>query len=146
MSQQYVFSTYKLGKTHPPDKKVLRDISLSFLPGAKIGVLGLNGSGKSTLLRIMAGVERDFDGEARPADGISIGYLPQEPELESEAAEESTGAGTVRSIGHTKKEKVSSNARSGLKIGKRKTSKAELALKNDGDQATGRYKPVARIL
>ena len=71
-----------LGKVYPPDSQVLKDIWLSFLPGAKIGVLGLNGSGKSTLLKIMAGVERNFGGEAFPADGITIGYLQQEPQLD----------------------------------------------------------------
>ena len=72
----------RLGKVWPGGKEVLRDISLSFLPGAKIGVLGLNGAGKSTLLKIMAGIETDFSGEAWPADGINIGYLAQEPELD----------------------------------------------------------------
>jgi ATP-binding cassette ChvD family protein len=71
-----------LGKIHPPDHVVLKDIWLSFLPGAKIGVLGLNGAGKSTLLRIMAGEDRDFVGEAWPADGITVGFLPQEPQLD----------------------------------------------------------------
>ncbi|MGB1062825.1 MAG: ATP-binding cassette domain-containing protein, partial [Ketobacter sp.] len=66
----------------PPKREILKDISLSFFPGAKIGVLGLNGAGKSTLLRIMAGVDKEFDGEARPATGINIGYLPQEPQLD----------------------------------------------------------------
>ena len=80
---QYVFTMSGLGKAWPGGKEVLKDISLSFLPGAKIGVLGINGAGKSTLLRIMAGVETDFQGEARPADGIRIGYLPQEPELDT---------------------------------------------------------------
>ena len=74
---------YKLGKTYPGGKEVLRDISLSFLPGAKIGVLGLNGAGKSTLLKIMAGIETDFSGEAKAADGLNIGYLAQEPELDA---------------------------------------------------------------
>ena len=81
MSSQYIFTMYKLSRTHPPDKQVLKDISLSFMPGAKIGVLGLNGSGKSTLLRIMAGIDTNIDGEARPQTGIRVGYLPQEPEL-----------------------------------------------------------------
>src|SRR6266704_6626962 len=72
-----------LGKVHPPDIKVLEDIWLSFLPGAKIGVLGLNGAGKSSLLRIMAGEDHEFLGEAFPADGLSTGFLPQEPRLES---------------------------------------------------------------
>ena len=79
---QYVYTMSRLGKAWPGGKEVLKDISLSFLPGAKIGVLGINGAGKSTLLRIMAGVETEFQGEARPADGIRIGYLPQEPELD----------------------------------------------------------------
>ena len=80
---QYVYTMSRLGKAWPGGKEVLRDISLSFLPGAKIGVLGINGAGKSTLLRIMAGVETEFQGEAQAADGIRVGYLPQEPELDS---------------------------------------------------------------
>jgi ATP-binding cassette ChvD family protein len=79
---QYIYTTNRLAKVVAPKRHILRDISLSFFPGAKIGVLGLNGSGKSTLLRIMAGVDPDFDGEARPQAGINIGYLPQEPELD----------------------------------------------------------------
>ena len=79
---QYVYTMQRLGKAWPGGREVLRDISLSFLPGAKIGVLGINGAGKSTLLRIMAGIETEFQGEATPADGIRIGYLPQEPELD----------------------------------------------------------------
>ena len=78
---QYVFTMNRVGKVVPPKKKILEDISLSFFPGAKIGVLGLNGSGKSTLLRIMAGIDTDILGEARPQAGIKIGYLPQEPQL-----------------------------------------------------------------
>ncbi len=78
---QYVYTMNQVAKVVPPRRFILRDISLSFFPGAKIGVLGLNGSGKSTLLRIMAGVDTEFDGEARPQPGIRIGYLPQEPEL-----------------------------------------------------------------
>ena len=81
---QYIYTTNRLAKVVPPKRYILRDISLSFFPGAKIGVLGLNGSGKSTLLRIMAGVDKDFDGEARPQAGIKIGYLPQEPELDAD--------------------------------------------------------------
>jgi energy-dependent translational throttle protein EttA len=81
MPPQYVFTMKGLGKTHPPDTVVLKDIWLSFLPGAKIGVLGANGAGKSTLLKIMAGVETNFTGEAFAGDGVSIGYLPQEPQL-----------------------------------------------------------------
>jgi len=81
---QYIFTMDKVGKVVPPKKHILKNISLSFFPGAKIGVLGLNGSGKSTLLRIMAGVDKDFLGEARPQPGTNIGYLPQEPELDPE--------------------------------------------------------------
>jgi len=79
---QYVFQMQQVGKIVPPQKKILRDISLSFFPGAKIGVLGLNGSGKSTLLKIMAGVDTEIEGEATPQKGLKIGYLPQEPELD----------------------------------------------------------------
>ena len=78
---QYIYTMQKVGKVVPPKRVILRDISLSFFPGAKIGVLGLNGSGKSTLLRIMAGLDKDIDGEARPQSGIRIGHLPQEPKL-----------------------------------------------------------------
>ena len=83
MSVQYVYTMQNLGKAYPGGKEVLKNISLSFLPGAKIGVLGLNGAGKSTLLRIMAGIETDFSGDAWAADGIQVGYLPQEPDLDS---------------------------------------------------------------
>ncbi|QFY89398.1 energy-dependent translational throttle protein EttA [Magnetovirga frankeli] len=79
---QYIFTMNRVGKVVPPKRVILRDISLSFFPGAKIGVLGLNGSGKSSLLRIMAGVDTDIEGEARPQPGINIGYLPQEPQLD----------------------------------------------------------------
>ncbi|MEL6199596.1 MAG: ATP-binding cassette domain-containing protein, partial [Pseudomonadota bacterium] len=79
---QYIYTMNRVSKIVPPKRQILRDISLSFFPGAKIGVLGLNGSGKSTLLRIMAGVDTEFDGEARPQPGINIGYLEQEPELD----------------------------------------------------------------
>ncbi len=82
MSSQYIFTMYKLSRVHPPDKEVLSDISLSFLPGAKIGVLGLNGSGKSTLLRIMAGKDTEYRGEAQLAPGASVGLLEQEPHLD----------------------------------------------------------------
>src|ERR687888_2317108 len=82
MSSQYIFTMYKLSRVHPPDKRVLEDISLSFLPGAKIGVLGPNGSGKSTLLRIMAGRDTEFRGDARLAPGASVGLLEQEPQLD----------------------------------------------------------------
>lgn len=79
---QYIYSMNRVGKIVPPKKHILKDISLSFFPGAKIGVLGLNGSGKSTLLRIMAGLDTEIEGEAIPQKGINIGYLPQEPELD----------------------------------------------------------------
>jgi len=82
MAHQYIFTMKDLRKVYPPNREVLKGIWLSFLPGAKIGVLGLNGAGKSTLLRIMAGVEEPSGGEARPAKGIRIGYLPQEPQLD----------------------------------------------------------------
>src|SRR5258708_19514790 len=79
---QFIYTMKGLGKVHPPDHVVLKDIWLSFLPGAKIGVLGLNGAGKSTLLRIMAGEEREFSGEAWAAEGVRVGFLPQEPVLD----------------------------------------------------------------
>ena len=93
---QYVYTMNRVGKVVPPKKQILKDISLSFFPGAKIGVLGLNGAGKSTLLRIMAGVDTEFEGEARPMQGINVGYLPQEPELDDtksvrETVEEALG-------------------------------------------------------
>ncbi len=80
---QYIYSMHRVSKVVPPKKTILKDISLSFFPGAKIGVLGLNGAGKSTLLRIMAGVDTEFEGEARPLAGTKIGYLPQEPVLDT---------------------------------------------------------------
>jgi energy-dependent translational throttle protein EttA len=79
---QYVYVMKSLSKTYPGGREVLRDIWLSFFPGAKIGVLGLNGAGKSTLLRIMAGEDRDFSGEAWAAEGARVGFLPQEPALD----------------------------------------------------------------
>ncbi|MBT4781844.1 MAG: energy-dependent translational throttle protein EttA [Gammaproteobacteria bacterium] len=84
MASQFVYHMSRVGKVVPPKREILKDISLSFFPGAKIGVLGLNGSGKSTLLRIMAGVDKEFNGEARPQADINIGYLPQEPQLDEE--------------------------------------------------------------
>ena len=81
MCAQYVYTMNRVGKLVPPKREILKDISLSFFPGAKIGVLGLNGAGKSTLLKIMAGLDTDIQGEARPQPGINIGYLPQEPQL-----------------------------------------------------------------
>ena len=79
---QFIYTMIGVSKTVPPNRTIIKDISLSFFPGAKIGVLGLNGAGKSTVLRIMAGVDKEFDGEARPQPGIRIGFLPQEPELD----------------------------------------------------------------
>ncbi|UOD51313.1 energy-dependent translational throttle protein EttA [Orrella daihaiensis] len=97
---QYVFTMNRVGKIVPPKKQILRDISLSFFPGAKIGVLGLNGAGKSTLLKIMAGIDKEIEGEATPMPGLDIGYLPQEPQLNPdhsvrESVEEGLGAVTA---------------------------------------------------
>lgn len=93
---QYVFTMNRVGKIMPPKRQILKDISLSFFPGAKIGVLGLNGSGKSTLIKIMAGIDKDIEGEATPMPNLNIGYLPQEPQLDPgktvrEAVEEGLG-------------------------------------------------------
>ena len=79
---QYVYTMIGVGKIVPPKREILKNISLSFFPGAKIGVLGLNGAGKSTLLRIMAGIDTDIIGEARPMPDMKVGYLPQEPQLD----------------------------------------------------------------
>src|SRR5215469_3490743 len=79
---QYVFTMNRVGKIVPPKRHILKDISLSFFPGAKIGLLGLNGSGKSTLIKIMAGVDKDIEGEATPMPNLNVGYLPQEPQLD----------------------------------------------------------------
>ncbi len=96
---QYIYTTNRLAKVVAPKRHILRDISLSFFPGAKIGVLGLNGAGKSTLLRIMAGVDKDFDGEARPQPGIKIGYLAQEPELDpNETVRQAVEAGVSETM------------------------------------------------
>ena len=81
---QYVMSMLRVSKVVPPKRQIIKDISLSFFPGAKIGLLGLNGAGKSTVLKIMAGVDTDFSGEARPQAGIKVGYLAQEPQLDPE--------------------------------------------------------------
>ena len=93
---QYIYTMNGVSKTVPPKRQIIKDISLSFFPGAKIGLLGLNGAGKSTVLKIMAGVDTDFQGEARPQAGIKVGYLAQEPELDPnktvrEAVEEGVG-------------------------------------------------------
>ena len=96
MSSQYIYTMNRVSKVVPPKRQIIKDISLSFFPGAKIGLLGLNGAGKSTVLKIMAGVDHDFEGEARPQPGIKVGYLPQEPQLDPEqtvreAVEEGVG-------------------------------------------------------
>ena len=96
MSSQYIYTMNRVSKVVPPKRQIIKDISLSFFPGAKIGLLGLNGAGKSTVLRIMAGVDTDFEGEARPQAGIKVGYLEQEPQLDPEktvreAVEEGVG-------------------------------------------------------
>ncbi len=93
---QYVYTMNRVGKIVPPKRQILKDITLSFFPGAKIGVLGVNGSGKSTFLKIMAGVDKDIEGEAVPMPGLKIGYLPQEPVMNPdqtvrEAVEEGIG-------------------------------------------------------
>ncbi len=98
---QYVYTMHRVSKVVPPNRTLIKDVSLSFFPGAKIGVLGLNGAGKSTVLRIMAGVDKEFDGEARAQPGIRIGYLPQEPELpEDETVREVVmgGVGEVKQL------------------------------------------------
>jgi energy-coupling factor transporter ATP-binding protein EcfA2 len=98
----YVYTMNRVGKIVPPKRQILKDISLSFFPGAKIGVLGLNGSGKSTLLKIMAGIDTDIQGDAVPMPGLNIGYLPQEPVLDPEqtvrqVVESGLGAGQAGS-------------------------------------------------
>ncbi len=96
---QYIYTMNRVSKIVPPKRQILRDISLSFFPGAKIGVLGLNGSGKSSLLRIMAGVDTEIDGEARPQPGIKVGYLPQEPQLDPD---KDVRGNVEEALGHVK--------------------------------------------
>src|SRR6201984_2089494 len=88
---QYIYTMIGVSKVVPPKREIIKDISLSFFPGAKIGLLGLNGAGKSTVLRIMAGVDTEFNGEARPQPGIKIGYLAQEPQLDPEKTAREAG-------------------------------------------------------
>jgi len=108
---QYIYTMHRVSRTVPPGRTILKDISLSFFPGAKIGVLGLNGSGKSTLLRIMAGVDTDHDGEARPMPGIRIGFLPQEPQLEPDkTVREVVEEGVADAVGLLKRFEEVSNA------------------------------------
>jgi ATPase components of ABC transporters with duplicated ATPase domains len=98
---EYIYTMMGVSKTVPPNREIIKDISLSFFPGAKIGVLGLNGSGKSTVLRIMAGIDQEYNGEARAQPGINIGYLPQEPQLEEDKTVREnveTGMGEVKSL------------------------------------------------
>ncbi len=99
---QYVFTMNRVGKIVPPKRQILKDISLSFFPGAKIGVLGLNGSGKSTLLKIMAGVDHEIEGEATPMPGIKIGYLPQEPQLDPDETVRQAVEGGMGEVLHAK--------------------------------------------
>src|SRR3546814_4120611 len=98
-SYQYIYVMKGLGKTYPGGKQVLKDIWLSFLPGAKIGVLGANGAGKSTLLKMMAGLDTEFTGEAWAADGVKIGYLAQEPQLD---ASKDVLGNVMEGVGETK--------------------------------------------
>lgn len=100
---QYVYSMHRVGKIVPPNRHILKNISLSFFPGAKIGVLGLNGAGKSTLLKIMAGVDTEIEGEARPQPGINIGYLPQEPQLDETKDVRGNIEGAVEDVVHALK-------------------------------------------
>ena len=100
---QYVYSMHRVGKIVPPNRHILKNISLSFFPGAKIGVLGLNGAGKSTLLKIMAGVDTEIEGEARPQPGINIGYLPQEPQLDETKDVRGNIEGAVEDVAHALK-------------------------------------------
>jgi len=99
---QYVFTMNRVGKIVPPKRHILKDISLSFFPGAKIGVLGLNGSGKSTLLKIMAGLDSEIEGEAKPMPGLRIGYLPQEPKLRPEQTVREAVEGGMEEVLHAK--------------------------------------------
>ncbi|NBW56100.1 MAG: ATP-binding cassette domain-containing protein, partial [Betaproteobacteria bacterium] len=100
---QYVFTMNRVGKIVPPKRQILKDISLSFFPGAKIGVLGLNGSGKSTLLKIMAGLDTEIEGEAQPMPGLRIGYLPQEPKLRPEQTVREAVEGGMEEVLQAKK-------------------------------------------
>lgn len=97
---EYVYTMSRVGKIVPPKRQILKDISLCFFPGAKIGVLGLNGAGKSTLLRIMAGVDTEFEGEARPQPGLKVGYLPQEPKLDEDKTVRQTVEEAVADVVH----------------------------------------------
>ena len=129
MADQYIFTMYKLGRTHPPDKTVLKEVSLSFMPGAKIGVLGVNGSGKSTLLRIMAGLDKEFTGEAALAPGATVGLLPQEPDLDpSKDVRGNIEDGAAESVGLLRRfEEI------GAKLGAMEPDEMETALVEYGE-------------
>ena len=103
LPDKFIFSMSRVSKVVPPKRTILKDISLHFFPGAKIGVLGLNGSGKSTLLRIMAGVDQDFEGDAHPQPGTKIGYLPQEPVLDESKTVRETVEEAVGEVKHALK-------------------------------------------
>ena len=128
-SYEYIFTMYKLGRTHPPDKTVLKDVSLSFMPGAKIGVLGVNGSGKSTLLRIMAGLDKEYTGDAALAPGATVGLLPQEPDLDpSKDVRGNIEEGAAESVGLLRRfEEI------GAKLGEMEPDEMETALVEYGD-------------
>src|SRR5262249_25791154 len=139
MPPQYVFTMRDLRKVVPPKREILRGINLAFFPGAKIGVLGANGAGKSTLLRIMAGVDPDFLGEARPADGIRIGYLPQEPRLDpakTVLANIEEGVGATRSL-LRRFEEVSGRFAEPMSDAEMEKLLAEQARLQDSIEATG---------
>ncbi len=129
LADQYIFTMYKLGRTHPPDKTVLKEVSLSFMPGAKIGVLGVNGSGKSTLLRIMAGLDKEFTGEAALAPGATVGLLPQEPDLDpSKDVRGNIEEGAAESVGLLRRfEEI------GAKLGAMEPDEMETALVEYGE-------------
>ncbi len=128
-SYEYIFTMYKLGRTHPPDKTVLKDVSLSFMPGAKIGVLGVNGSGKSTLLRIMAGLDKEYTGDAALAPGATVGLLPQEPDLDpSKDVRGNIEEGAAESVGLLRRfEEI------GAKLGEMEPDEMETALVEYGE-------------
>ena len=108
---QYVYTMNRVGKIVPPKRVILKDISLSFFPGAKIGVLGLNGSGKSSLLKIMAGEDKEYDGEAVPMPDMRIGFLPQEPHLDAQQTVRETVEEGLGDIAEAKRPEIESEMR-----------------------------------